>query len=114
MTQVRPSVGTPDQKESYQYTRPRMDALWPSEEELAGFRSTIEDFEHRCWRLAMNLLGCFADRLGLDREFFTRAHDPSSTTYQTRCVCCTTTPSPTNCSTTKASGGPARTPTSTH
>ena len=82
MTQVRPSVGTPDQKESYQYTRPRMDALWPSEEELAGFRSTIEDFEHRCWRLAMNLLGCFADRLGLDREFFTRAHDPSSTTYQ--------------------------------
>lgn len=82
MSQVRPSVGTPDQKESYQVTRPRMDGLWPTDDELDGFRSTIEDFEHKCWRLAMDLLGCFAERLGLDREFFTRAHDPSSATYQ--------------------------------
>ena len=27
--QVRPSTGTPDQKESYQITRPHMDGLWP-------------------------------------------------------------------------------------
>ncbi|MDY6809922.1 MAG: 2-oxoglutarate and iron-dependent oxygenase domain-containing protein, partial [Actinomycetota bacterium] len=82
MSQVRPSVGTPDQKESFQVTRPRMDGLWPSDDELAGFRTTIEDFERKCWRLAMDLLGCFADKLGLDREFFTRAHDPASSTYQ--------------------------------
>ncbi|ROZ98049.1 isopenicillin N synthase family oxygenase [Gordonia sp. OPL2] len=82
MTQVRPSVGTPDQKESYQFTRPRMEGLWPSEDELAGFRSTIEDFESRCHRLAMDLLSCFAERLGLDRDFFTRAHDPASAAYQ--------------------------------
>ena len=81
-TQVRPSIGTPDQKESYQFTRPRMDGLWPSERELAGFRSTIEDFEHRCWSVAMTLLSCFAERLGLDRDFFTRAHDPTADTYQ--------------------------------
>lgn len=31
-SQVRPSTGTADQKESYQITRPRMDALWPDEE----------------------------------------------------------------------------------
>lgn len=82
MSQVRPSVGTPDQKESYQVTLPRMDGLWPSEDELAGFRATLLDFEHRCWELAMNILGCFAEKLGFDRDFFTRAHDPASSTYQ--------------------------------
>lgn len=30
----------------------------------------------------MDLLSCFAVRLGFDREFFTRAHDPESSTYQ--------------------------------
>lgn len=81
-SQVRPSVGTADEKESFQFTRPRMDGLWPSPEELDGFRDTIEHFERRCWRLAMDILSCFAVRLGLDREFFTRAHDPDAPTYQ--------------------------------
>ncbi|QNG20514.1 isopenicillin N synthase family oxygenase [Rhodococcus triatomae] len=82
MAQVRPSVGTPDQKESYQVTRPHMDSLWPSDEEVADFRATILDFETRCWELAMSLLSLFADKLGFDRDFFTRAHDPSSAGYQ--------------------------------
>ncbi|GAB2660141.1 isopenicillin N synthase family oxygenase [Gordonia jinhuaensis] len=82
MSQVRPSVGTPDQKESYQLTLPRMDGLWPSEDELAGFQATLLDFEHKCWKIAMDVLGCFAEKLGFDREFFTRAHDPSQATYQ--------------------------------
>ena len=43
--QVRPSTGTPDQKESYQITRPHMDGLWPSESELAGFRDAMLTFE---------------------------------------------------------------------
>ncbi|MBB3675994.1 isopenicillin N synthase family dioxygenase [Modestobacter versicolor] len=81
-SQVRPSTGTPDQKESWQLTRPHMAGLWPSEEEVAGFRQTILDFEARCWRLAMDVLSCFASRLGFDRDFFARAHDPSSPSYQ--------------------------------
>ncbi|MGU3290907.1 isopenicillin N synthase family dioxygenase [Williamsia sp. M5A3_1d] len=81
-SQVRPSVGTPDQKESFQVTRPRMDRLWPSDDDITGFRTTIEDFERRCWEIAMALLGCFAPRLGFDRDFFTRAHDPASAGYQ--------------------------------
>lgn len=81
-SQVRPSVGTADEKESYQYTKPRMETLWPSEEELAGFRETIENFEATCWRIAMDLLDCFAVKLGFERGFFTRAHDPSSPNYQ--------------------------------
>lgn len=82
LTQIRPSVGVPDQKESYQVTLSNMDGLWPTDAELAGFTSTMLDFEHRCWELAMELLSLFADKLGFDRDFFTRAHDPSSSAYQ--------------------------------
>ncbi|WP_285032482.1 2-oxoglutarate and iron-dependent oxygenase domain-containing protein [Mycolicibacterium sp. lyk4-40-TYG-92] len=81
-SQVRPSVGTPDQKESFQITRPHMTGLWPQEQQLPGFRDFILDFESQCWELAMWVLSCFADRLGFDREFFTRAHDPESDQYQ--------------------------------
>ena len=83
LSQVRPSVGTPDQKESYQVTRPHMDGLWPGEDELAGFRETMLGFEAHCREVAMRVLSCFAERLGLDRDFFTRAHDPAAgTAYQ--------------------------------
>ncbi|MFC9438314.1 isopenicillin N synthase family dioxygenase [Nocardia sp. NPDC057030] len=82
LSQVRPSIGVPDQKESYQVTRPHMAELWPSERELAGFRGAILDFEHQAWSVAMRVLSCFADRLALDRDHFTRAHDPSSAQYQ--------------------------------
>ena len=80
--QVRPSTGTPDQKESYQITRPRMDGLYPSEEELAGFKETMLGFESASWAVGMKVLSCFADKLGFDRDFFTRAHEPSKATYQ--------------------------------
>ncbi|GAS97587.1 dioxygenase 2OG-Fe(II) oxygenase superfamily protein [Mycolicibacterium canariasense] len=82
LTQVRPSVGVPDQKESYQITLSNMDGLWPGEDELPGFRATMLDFERKCWALAMELLSLFADKLDFDRDFFTRAHDPASPTYQ--------------------------------
>lgn len=80
--QVRPSTGTPDQKESYQITRPHMDGLWPGEDVLPGFQQTMLDFEARCWAVAMKVLSCFADRLGFDTDFFTKAHDPGVTAYQ--------------------------------
>lgn len=80
--QVRPSTGTPDQKESYQITRPHMSGLWPSEAELAGFQSTLLDFEAQCWGVGMQVLSCFADRLGFASDFFTGAHDPASAQYQ--------------------------------
>lgn len=82
LAQVRPSTGTPDQKESYQITRPRMAGLYPSEAELPGFRATMLAFEQASWAVGMKVLSCFADRLGFDHDFFTRAHDPASDTYQ--------------------------------
>ena len=80
--QVRPSTGTPDQKESYQITRPHMAGLWPTDEELAGFQSTMLNFEGQCWQVAMQVLSCFAWKLGFDEAFFARAHDPAQASYQ--------------------------------
>ncbi len=80
--QVRPSTGTPDQKESYQITRPHMTGLWPSEAELPGFKPDMLTFEAECWALGMKVLSCFAYKLGFDPEFFTRAHHRDSPEYQ--------------------------------
>ena len=80
--QIRPSTRTPDQKESYQVTRPRMAGLWPTQQELPGFQQATLDFERQCWQVGMQLLSCFAHKLGFDADFFTRAHDPSVPAYQ--------------------------------
>jgi len=80
--QVRPSTGTPDQKESYQITRPHMQGLWPTDSELAGFQTTMLDFEAKAWAVGMKVLSCFAYKLGFDDEFFTRAHAPTQASYQ--------------------------------
>jgi len=80
--QVRPSTRVADQKESHQVTRPHRDGLWPSEEEVPGFRSRMLAIEAAAWRVAMDVLSCFADRLGFDRDFFERANDPQREGYQ--------------------------------
>lgn len=84
MTQKRPSTGTLDQKESYQITTSRMDelGLWPAAELLPEFRNDLTAFERANWELAMQLLGCFARKLGFDGDFFREAHDPASDGYQ--------------------------------
>jgi isopenicillin N synthase-like dioxygenase len=81
-SQVRPSIGTPDEKESFQVTRPHMAGRWPTEEELAGLRETLLAFEARCWQVAMDVLSCFAQRMGFPDDFFARAHDPAAPDYQ--------------------------------
>ncbi len=80
--QIRPSTGTPDQKESYQITRPHMQGLWPTDEELAGFQATMLAFEGQCWQVAMQVLSCFARKLGFAPDFFAEAHDPAKASYQ--------------------------------
>jgi len=82
LKQVRPSTGVPDQKESYQITRPRMAGLFPSEEQLPGFRATMHRFEEHNWLLGMRILSCLAERMGFDRDFFARMHNPAEDTYQ--------------------------------
>lgn len=80
--QVRPSTGTADQKESYQITLPRMNGLWPTEAVISGFTSTMRRFEHQCWETGMQVLSCFAMKLGFAEDFFTQAHNPAQPDYQ--------------------------------
>ena len=80
--QVRPSTGTPDNKESYQITRPDMTHLWPDEQALPGFKEAMLKFETLNWELGMKILSCFALKMGFDADFFTRAHEQSSPHYQ--------------------------------
>jgi isopenicillin N synthase-like dioxygenase len=80
--QVRPSTGTPDNKESYQVTVPRMAGLWPDESEVPGFRAAMLDFERKNWELGMRILSGFALKLGFAEDFFTKAHDRASAGYQ--------------------------------
>ncbi len=80
--QVRPSTRVADQKESYQMTRPHMAGLWPTDDEVPAFRSTLLAMESAAWRVAMQVLSCFADRLGFERDFFAGAHDPDGDGYQ--------------------------------
>ena len=81
-SQVRPSTGTADPKESYQITLPRMSGLWPTGDELAGFKAAMLAFERANWALAMKVLSCFALKLGFAPDFFTACHDPQSPEYQ--------------------------------
>lgn len=80
--QVRPSTGTPDHKESFQITLPRMTGLWPNNSDIPDFQDFLTDFEHQNWLLGMKILSCFAMKLGFDEDFFTSRHDPSSLDYQ--------------------------------
>ncbi len=81
-SQIRPSTGTPDQKESYQITRPKMEGLWPEPAALPDFKAKMLAFEAANWAVAMKVLSCFALKLGFDDDLFTRAHDPVSPEYQ--------------------------------
>jgi isopenicillin N synthase-like dioxygenase len=80
--QVRPSTGLADQKESYQITLPRMDGLWPSQTQVADFKTHLLTIESLSWQLGMKILSCFAEKLGFENDFFTQAHTRDSADYQ--------------------------------
>ncbi|MEM9202843.1 MAG: 2OG-Fe(II) oxygenase family protein [Actinomycetota bacterium] len=81
--QIRPSTGTPDHKETFQITLPRMDEhrLWP-DTAFPSFRRQMTSFAEANRQLGMRILSCFAVRLGFERDFFERRHDPRSPYFQ--------------------------------
>ena len=81
-SQVRPSTGTADRKESHQITITRMKGLWPSGDELPGFKACMLALERANWAVGMKVLSCFALKLGFAPDFFTECHDPLSPEYQ--------------------------------
>lgn len=82
MSQVRPSTGTQDQKQSYQITMPRMDGYFPSESQLPGFRKRMETFEQLNWQLSLKLLKLFAEKMHMKPETIEEAHNHDSPVYQ--------------------------------
>ncbi|GFZ49833.1 hypothetical protein JCM24511_07236 [Saitozyma sp. JCM 24511] len=70
-TQVRPSTGTADQKESMQLQFSRMEGLWPSDEDVPEFRSRAEKFMGQIQALSVKVMECFAEGLGLPLDTFT-------------------------------------------
>ena len=113
--QKRPSTGTLDQKESYQITTSRMErlALWPSDDELAGFRSTMEAFERANWSLAMQLLGSFAAQARIRRRLLHASPRPGLAGVPEHAPSPALPPDGASRTSTNASGEPVRTPTTT-
>lgn len=83
-SQIRPSTGVPDQKESIQLQYHRQNsASWPSTDNApAGFTAATTGFMEKCHTLSMQILSLFATELGFPSDFFDRAHLVSKSNAQ--------------------------------
>ncbi|KAK8858397.1 hypothetical protein IAR55_002624 [Kwoniella newhampshirensis] len=70
-TQVRPSTGTADQKESLQLQFARMEGLWPANEDVPDFKVKAERFMNQVRDLSVKVMECLAEGLGLPLTTFT-------------------------------------------
>ncbi|TVY21741.1 UPF0676-like protein [Lachnellula arida] len=76
MSQVRPSTGAPDTKESYQLQfGENMKGLWMSDAHVPGFRENCLAFMQRLQKVSERLMICFARGLGFPDDFFVKVHD---------------------------------------
>jgi isopenicillin N synthase-like dioxygenase len=92
LSQIRPSTGAPDTKESYQLQfGENMNktingdpaSLWISDEHLNGFESISKHFMQSVQQVSERLMICFARGLGFPDNFFIKAHDVSRPDSQT-------------------------------
>ncbi|KAF4125818.1 Isopenicillin N synthase [Geosmithia morbida] len=75
-SQIRPSTGAADQKESYQLQfGEHMKGMWISEDACPGFHDQSWSFMHLVQGVSEKLMICFARGLGFPDDFFVRAHD---------------------------------------
>ncbi|GKT42966.1 UPF0743 protein [Colletotrichum spaethianum] len=78
MSQVRPSTGAPDTKESYQLQfGENMEGKWMGDESLPGFKSRSLAFMHRVQGISEKLMLCLARGLGFEDNYFIKYHDTS-------------------------------------
>ena len=83
-SQVRPSTGAPDRKESYQMQfGANMEGRWIGEAELPGFKETSLAFMRHVQVVSEKLMLCFARGLGFPDDHFVNAHDVSKSDSQT-------------------------------
>jgi len=75
-SQVRPSTGMPDSKESYQLQfGENMKGLWVGDDHLPGFGTISLEFMQRMQKISECLMRCFARGLGFPDDFFIKCHD---------------------------------------
>ncbi|KAL3460883.1 hypothetical protein BJX64DRAFT_174004 [Aspergillus heterothallicus] len=83
-SQIRPSTGAPDTKESYQLQfGENMADLWLRDEYLPRFKEECLAFMHKVQAVSEMLMRCFARGLGFPEEFFIECHDISRPNAQT-------------------------------
>lgn len=81
LTQVRPSTGTPDQKESLQLQYHRFNDNWPKD--LGEqWNLKVKDLMIKCQELSVKILELFAESLGFQSDFFSKAHNIQQETAQ--------------------------------
>ncbi|KAJ8613214.1 hypothetical protein MRB53_037080 [Persea americana] len=72
--QIRPSTGTPDQKESLQLQfGSSMEGKWPTD--VPNFKKEALEFMSKVQLVSLRIMSCFAEALGLPLDFFDQAHD---------------------------------------
>lgn len=78
MSQVRPSTGEADTKESYQLQfGENMIDRWIAEEDVPGFKERSLEFMHRVQGISENIMVCLARGLGFADDYFVKYHDPA-------------------------------------
>ncbi|GAN08232.1 2OG-Fe(II) oxygenase [Mucor ambiguus] len=75
LSQIRPSTGVADLKESLQLSFHNASDLRPTDDHVPGFDKTADVFMEQCNNVSQQLLICFAIGLGFPQDFFTRCHD---------------------------------------
>lgn len=82
-SQIRPSTGEPDQKESYQLQfGENMQGMWISDDYAPGFETKALEFMHTLQHVSEKLMICFARGLGFPDDFFIKAHDITKSNCQ--------------------------------
>ncbi|KAL4883128.1 hypothetical protein BJY04DRAFT_216427 [Aspergillus karnatakaensis] len=71
-SQIRPSTGVPDQKESFWLQR---NSEWPSDDDVPGFNSGTRNFIAKCEDISNKVLTCFSIALGFPEDYFCKAMD---------------------------------------
>ncbi|KAJ4333862.1 hypothetical protein N0V95_009328 [Ascochyta clinopodiicola] len=78
MSQIRPSTGEADTKESYQLQfGENMENSWVAENELPNFKARSLEFMHRVQGVSEQIMVCLARGLGFEENFFVKYHDTS-------------------------------------
>ncbi|DBA78273.1 TPA: hypothetical protein ACH3X2_008221 [Trebouxia sp. C0005] len=66
---------------------PRMEGLWPTEEECPGFKKHMLEFMHKAAKVTDDIMTCFAIALGLPEDYYKEPMDPDAIDCQTAMYC---------------------------